>query len=174
MPGTAERPADIYLAPGSAHGLQRGDLQAGWGACVDAVQCGLTAASHQAQSSAETLRAAWDRKLGRAAPPQHLIHPLPFTTMGSFYEPGLRPCLAAWAALRAADADAGDGAAGGVAGAERLVGARWLPRMSVAAHRGTAHKLELLLADFRASEGGVQRSDYVGAAAATAAWVGAE
>jgi hypothetical protein len=61
--------------------------------------------------------------------------------------------LAKWAAQRKAGEEAEDGE-NGISGALRQIELRWLPRLSAAAHWGTAQAIAHLRSVLAASEGG--------------------
>jgi hypothetical protein len=151
-----QRPADVYLPADAAHGLAKpGTADAGGarGVCIDVEHSQLLCDTHRGSAPAEVLAKAHRHKAGRAAPPGHFMYPLTWNSCGGWHEASLRPMLSKWAALRKAGEDAEDGE-NGISGAMSQIELRWLPRLSAAAHWGTAQAIVHLRSALAASDGG--------------------
>jgi hypothetical protein len=169
VPGNAlRRPGDVCIKPYTRHGLIAGGgagLHAlgDAGALIDCVHTQLLAASHINQPLGKPLRDAHAAKARRAPPPGYLMYPLAWDSCGSWHEPSLRPMLSFWAAQLMAEREEEEDEEHSIRSATRLIELRWLPRLSAAAHWGTARGLRQLLAALERSDddgqGGVAAAD---------------
>ena len=149
------RPADVCLPADAPHGLAQAGAAGGaaQGVCIDVVHCQQLCDTHREKVPAAVLAAAHRRKAQRAAPPGYMMYPLAWNSCGGWHEGSLRPLLSKWAALRKAGEDAEDGE-NGISGALRQIELRWLPRLSAAAHWGTAQAIVHLRSVLAACDGG--------------------
>jgi hypothetical protein len=180
VPGHAlKRPGDVCIRPYTQHGLLAGG-GAGWharsdsGALIDCVHTQLLAAAHINQQPGKPLNDAHAAKARRAPPPGYLMYPLAWDSCGGWHERSLRPMLSHWAAVVMSEEEDED-EEHGIHSAARLIELRWLPRLSAAAHWGTAHGLRRLLAALERSSGddGGQQLEDGGGSRANDSGVGA-
>ena len=176
------RPADIYVPDDAPHGLaRRGDAsQQGKSVCIDVTHRQVLCASHVGRPVADALQDAHAEKAARAAPPGCFMWPLAWSSCGSWHESSLRTTVRSLAAaMWAGEPDEDETTS--VRSAQRQIELVWLPRLSAAAHWGTAEAvLHLFRAVQRATDGrvagqpeeDVQRSDVAGTATNTAVLMG--
>ena len=155
--GTRERPADVLLPGSNDLGLGRAQHQ-GLDCCVDVVRIHQLCPSYVSQPRPEEpmLRAAL-RKDGRPGlPPTAFVYGFAFSSLGGLLRERAAPFLGACAAQRQrSDLSAEEGSG------DAMATQMWLPRLSVAAHRGSYRMIRALLAPPGALEAIQPLSDLV-------------
>jgi hypothetical protein len=125
----------------------------GVGLCIDHTTRQLLSDTHLNLDPAEVLQRAHAKKAQRAPPTGFVNYPVASSSCGGFHEPSVSRMLAAWAnALWTGHVDEDNSR--GIRCAPRLVELVWQPRLSAAAHRGTADGLARLLHALRVEEYG--------------------
>ena len=145
VPGTAQRPADVFISGAQDHGLGRTPQQRDLDCCIDVVGvhslCPSYIGSADLQRPLVAAKAEKERRPG--LPPEIFVVGFAFSSLG-FLEPlagraVLGACDACWCRRRAAqDVTLDEGGA-------LAVESRWLPQLSAAAHRGTWRAVQALV-----------------------------